>query len=55
MKYYQYNKGRAVYFTTERVIGIRKYGGRKSKEEKKRLMEESRLKIKKGKFMICFD
>ena len=55
MKYYEYNKGRAVYYTTERITKTRPYGGRKSKEEKQKLIENSRLKIKKGSFMICFD
>lgn len=55
MKYYQYNNGRAVYYTTEKITKTRPYGGRKSKEEKQKLIENSRLKIKKGSFMICFD
>jgi len=54
MKYYCYKRGRGLYYTTEKNTELRKYGGRKSKEEKKRLMEKSRLKINRGKFIINF-
>tara|TARA_R100001143_G_C3266987_1_gene90406 strand:- start:271 stop:438 length:168 start_codon:yes stop_codon:yes gene_type:complete len=55
MKYYQHKIGRGCYYTTELITEPRKYGGRKSKEEKKRLIELSRFKIKKGKFIVYFD
>lgn len=55
MKYYCHNVGRGCYYTTENITTTRPYGGRKSKEEKQKLIEESRLKIKKGKFIVSFD
>tara|TARA_Y100000401_G_scaffold111868_1_gene110593 strand:+ start:2177 stop:2347 length:171 start_codon:yes stop_codon:yes gene_type:complete len=56
MKYYCHKVGRGgCYYTTEKNTEPRKYGGRKSKEEKKILIELSRLKIKKGKFIVSFD
>jgi len=55
MKYYCHKVGRGCYYTTERITKTRPYGGRKSKEEKHKLIENSRLKINKGSFIITFD
>ena len=51
MKYYLIKVGRGFYYTTDPSPQIRKYGGRKSKEQKKKEC----LRIKKGLWVITFD
>jgi hypothetical protein len=54
MKYIRVNVGRGFYYTTEKTP-IRKYGGRKSNEQKEKDKGSKHLKIKKGLFVIHFD
>ena len=53
MKYYLVHVGRGFYYTTDLTTTLRKYGGRKSKEQKEK--ECNHLIIKKGSWVITFD
>ena len=53
MKYYLVRVGRGFYYTTDPITKLRKYGGRKSKEQKEK--ECNHLIVKKGSWVITFD